>query len=105
MEAKDHGITVSHPREFAGAPRPGSRRASAAAMAAREVFWRAELSGPQGHHGHPGPAYRVRKRALSQHGRVLGPPHRDVHDPWKYLYGCLRGLRGAFGVARWAPVE
>src|SRR6266850_305024 len=75
--------------------------ASAAGLAAREVFRRRALSGPEAHHAHAGSAHRVRERALPEHGRVLGAWHGHLHDPRGYLHARLRFLRGAVGQAGW----
>ena len=96
-----HGLTFQHHLELTGAAGLRAECTSAAGLAAREVFWRREVSRPETHHAHAGSAHRVRERALPEHGRVLGARHGDVHDPRGYLHARLRILRGAFGQAGW----
>ena len=42
----------------------------------------------------PRPAHGVRRGRLPEHLRVLGRPHRHVHDPRRSLHACVRVLPG-----------
>ena len=42
----------------------------------------------------PRPAHGVRGGRLPEHLRVLGRPHRDVHDPRRPVHACVRLLPG-----------
>src|SRR5438874_12737796 len=94
-----HGLSVSYDAERApdaGAP---AQRASAARLAACQVFWRRALPGSEAHHAYAGSAHGLRERALPQHGRVLGTWHGNVHDSRRHLHTRLWILRRAFGQA------
>lgn len=72
-----------------------TRGASAAVVVAGEIFRRAELPGTEAHHEDAGIAHRLRKRALPEHGGMLGAPDGNVHDPRKHLHARVRILRRA----------
>src|SRR6266481_7934322 len=95
-----HGYTVQYHLECSSNAGALAGGASAAGLAARQVFWRGALPRSEAHHAHAGFAHGVRKRALPEHGRVLGTWHSDLHDFGRHLYTGLRILRGAFGQAR-----
>src|SRR2546421_710488 len=61
-------------------------------MAARAATRRGELRRAERDHARPRAAHGVRRGALPQHRRVLGGPHRHLHDPGRYLHACLRLL-------------
>src|SRR6266568_3511075 len=93
--------SVQNPIECSSHAGARAGGASAAGLAARQIFWRGALPGPEAHHAHARTPYGLRERALPQHGRVLGAWHGDVHDSRGYLHARLRVLRGAFGQAGW----
>src|SRR5438046_3596180 len=68
-------------------------RASAARLAARQVFWWRAISGPEAHHAHAGSTHRLREREMPEHWRVLGTRDGDVHDSGRPLHAGLRILR------------
>ena len=68
-------------------------------MAEGAFLWRRQLPGIEAHHAYAQPAYGLRECALPQSGRMLGPSHRYIHDPWRYLHARVRLLCRAFGAA------
>ena len=62
------GLSLQYRVQFAGAIGADARSASAAGVAAGEVFWRRTVSGFEADDAHAGAAYGVRKRALPEHG-------------------------------------
>ena len=53
-----------------------------------------ELPRPQGPAPRPEPQHGLRGGPLPEHRGVLGPAHRDDHDPRRHLHPGLRLLRG-----------
>src|SRR5260370_20991982 len=88
-----YGHTIQHHLECPGDASAFAGGASAAGLAARQIFWWGAVSGPEAHHAHARPAHGLRERALPQHGRVLGAWHCDVHDSQAYLHARLPVLR------------
>ena len=69
FQVPHNGLTVQHHFEqFAGDAAAFARSASAAGLAAGQVFWRRALSGPEADHAHARPAYRLRERPLPEYG-------------------------------------
>ncbi len=64
-------------------------------MAACARSGRRELSRPEGPDRAPAAAHGLRKRGLSQCGRVLESAHRHLHDVGQRVHAPLRILRGA----------
>jgi len=100
-----NGHTIPYNLEFTADAGACAERASAAGLAASQIFrWRA-LPGSEAHNAHARFAHGLRKRALPEHGRVLGARHRDLHDSWRYLHARMRVLRRAFGKPVGPPDE
>src|SRR5205814_7478087 len=99
VSIEPNGLSFPYHLERIGHASAFADRASAARLAARQVFWRRALPGSEAHHAYAGSAHRLRERALPQHGRVLGTWHGDVHDSRRHLHTRLWILRRAFGQA------
>ena len=59
-----------------------------------------QLPRPQGPAPRPEPQHGLRGGPLPEHRGVLGPAHRDGHDPGRHLHPRLRLLRGQDRPAR-----
>src|SRR5204862_1163188 len=92
VSIEPNGLSFPYHLERVGHVSAFADCASAARLAARQVFWWRAISGPEAHHAHAGSAHRLRERALPQHGRELGTWHGDVHDSRRHLHAGLRIL-------------
>src|ERR1700687_3069317 len=95
-------IKIRHVRLFAACPnRPRPQYPESEALVAQsQSSGRRKFSQPEEAGTRPAPAYRLRVGTVSQHWRMLGPSHRDLHVAGRYLHPALRLLRGPQGSSR-----
>src|SRR5207245_6741815 len=93
VSVEPNGLSFPYHLERIGHASAFADRASAARLAACQVFWRRALPGSEAPHAYAGSAHGLRERALPQHGRVLGTWHGNVHESRPRLHSGLRILR------------
>ena len=93
--ARHAEISIAHGRRLGSARRRRlDRRSAATRTGSGAAAVGRQLPRPQGPAARPQPQHGLRGGPLPEHRGVLGPAHRDDHDPGRHLHPRLRVLRG-----------